>query len=72
MASDERTVKKTLEIVQNQCIVMLETECVRLGTVKLPRSIPTLASIPNCEYSKGLRGKGVQKDTKSDTSFPTP
>jgi hypothetical protein len=35
-------------------------------------SIPTLASIPNCEYSKGLRGKGVQLDTKTDTSFPAP
>jgi hypothetical protein len=39
---------------------------------RLRRPIPTPASIPNCEYSKGLRGKGVQKDTKSDTSFPTP
>ena len=36
--------KKWLEPLKSKVILSLETECVRLGTVKLPRSIPTLAS----------------------------
>jgi hypothetical protein len=39
--------KKQLEPLKNKAILTLETECVRLGTVKLPRSIPTLASSLN-------------------------
>ena len=33
-----------------------ETECVRLGTVKLPRSIPALASSSN-QFARQLLGK---------------
>ena len=33
-----------LEPAWNKARISLVTECVRLGTVKLPRSIPTLAS----------------------------
>ncbi len=36
--------KKRLEPPENGATLSLETECVRLGTVKLPGSIPTLAS----------------------------
>jgi hypothetical protein len=36
-------------------MVSLETECVRLGTVEVPRSIPAPAPIPNCGSIKELR-----------------
>ena len=36
------------------------------------RPIPTLASIPNCECSNGLRGSKVSKDTRTDTDLSTP
>lgn len=52
MPSDGQTVRNLLEVVLNQDIIVLETECIRLGTVKLPRSIPTLASNSNCVCSK--------------------
>ena len=32
-------------------------------------SIPPPATTSNCECSKGLRGLGVQTDTKTDTKF---
>jgi hypothetical protein len=34
--------KNQLESMQNQVTLAPETECVRLGMVKLPRSTPTL------------------------------
>jgi hypothetical protein len=43
---------------------------IHVGMVKLPRSIPTLASNSNCVCSSGLGGSGVQTDTKTDTNFP--
>jgi hypothetical protein len=48
--------EKPLEPLLNKDIIDLETEYVRLGTVKLPRSIPTLASSPFvgiCEENSG-------------------
>ena len=44
MRSIVRASEKALEPPWNKARMSLETECVRLGTVKLPRSIPTLAS----------------------------
>jgi len=47
--------KKQLEPLLNQVIVSLETECVRLGAVKVPRSIPTLASNSKLHFCNGLQ-----------------
>jgi hypothetical protein len=44
MRSVGKISEKWLEPLLNKAGISLETECVRLGTVKLPRSIPTLAS----------------------------
>jgi hypothetical protein len=49
--------KKQLEPLKNKAILTLETECVRLGTVKSLRSIPTSASIND------LRRKWVAKNS---------
>jgi hypothetical protein len=45
------------------------SQVVRRGSAKAVcvGSIPTLASLPNCAYSKDLRVKGSLVDTKTDT-----
>jgi hypothetical protein len=43
MCSIEQTTEKWLEPLKNKARISLETKCVWLGPVKLPRSIPTLA-----------------------------
>src|SRR5204862_3194472 len=45
------------------------SQVVRHGSAKAAfvGSIPTLASIPNCVSSQGVRGNGASKGTKTDT-----
>jgi hypothetical protein len=47
--AEQRTdgLKASLYPLDNQAVISLETEGVRLGTIKLPRSIPTFATINN-------------------------
>jgi hypothetical protein len=48
-------------------VIAAKTEWVRLGTVKLPRSIPNLAPNPNNFYFKGLDKGGGRTPNKNSS-----